>query len=56
MIKFEIGQRFWDECNCLEIEVVNFNGFDYFCTVLEPDNIVDYQWFTVSELARYRRL
>ena len=56
MIKFEVGQRFWDDRNCCEIEIMDFNCTNYFCRVQERDTIVCYHWFAVREIARYRRL
>lgn len=55
MKNFEIGQKFWDEKNCTEVEIVKFNGTDYYCKTLEGANDEDEgteenQWFKASEL------
>lgn len=59
MKNFEIGQKFWDEKNCAEIEVVKFNGTDYRCKTIEgasdeDEGIEGYQWFKASELNGFK--
>ncbi len=56
MKNFEIGQRFWDESNCLEIEIVASNETDYYCKTLEgasdeAEGVESHQWFKASELS-----
>ena len=55
MKNFEIGQNFWDDQNAREIEVIEFNGTDYWCRTVEGACDEDagsegLQWFTVAEL------
>ena len=59
MKNFEIGQKFWDERNCTEIEIVKFNGTDYYCKTIEgasddDEGIVASQWFKESELSKFK--
>lgn len=55
MKHFEIGQKFWDERNCTEIEIIDFNRSDYYCKTIEgasdeDEGTEEYQWFKASEL------
>lgn len=59
MKKFENGQRFWDEKNCTEIEIIKSNGTDYCCRTIEGASdddagTVGYQWFKASELNGFK--
>jgi hypothetical protein len=59
MKKFENGQRFWDEKNCVEIEIIKSNGTDYHCKTIEGASDDDagtegYQWFKASELNGFK--
>lgn len=59
MKKFEIGQRFWDEKNCVEIEIIKSNETEYYCRTIEGASDDDagtegYQWFKASELNGFK--
>lgn len=59
MKNFKIGQTFWDERNCTEVEIVTFNGTDYYCKTIEGASDEDegkegYQWFKASELSNLK--
>lgn len=59
MKKFEIGQRFLDEKNCREIEILKFNGAAYCCSTIDgagddAAGSVGYQWFSASELNGFK--
>ena len=60
MKHFENGQNFWDERNCRTIEVIDFNGSDYYCKTIEgasdeDEGIEGYQWFEASELNGFKQ-
>lgn len=59
MKNFENGQNFWDERNCRTIEIIDFNGSDYYCKTVEGASDEDvgiegYQWFEASELNGFK--
>ena len=62
MKNFEIGQKFWDENNCTEAEILDAHGVNcYFCKTLEGA-CDDYagkegrQFFAASELRNMRSI
>lgn len=59
MKKFENGQRFSDQLNAREIEIIYYDGEDYFCKTIEGASDDDagtegYQWFKASELNGFK--
>ena len=56
MTRFKIGQKFWDERNCEEIEIIYCNESDYYCKILEADYWERRQWFKASELSGVKQV
>lgn len=62
MTTVKIGQKLWDEKNCMEVEIMSFNGSVYFCRTTAGGSDAedyqwytpDYQWFTPSELNGFK--
>ena len=59
MKSFENGQKFWDERNCRTIEIIDFNGSDFYCKTIEgasdeDEGIEGYQWFEAYEFNGFK--
>lgn len=58
-VKIEVGQKFWDESNAREVEVLSFNGSDYRCKTVDgacddDPGTEGFQWFTKAELSNMK--
>lgn len=62
MKRYAVGQKFWDEKNCREIEILKFNGIIYYCETVsegasdDEKGTLEYQWFSMFELDKFTRI